>query len=79
MGENDNDPNKEQDTGSTSLPTSDVSDAPSGPVLAGRGMRFGAYVVDCVISTIVFLVIVGLRWWITFDDLAQFGTQPSTT
>ena len=79
MSENDNKSGEDQSTYETPATTAEEASTPSGPSLAGRGARFGAYLVDAVVSTIVFLVIIGFGWWITFDDLAQFGTQPSAT
>ena len=79
MSENDNNSGEDQRNDETPATTAEETGTPSGPELAGRGARFGAYLVDVVVSTIVFLVIIGFGWWITFDDLAQFGTQPSTT
>ena len=58
--------------------TSEEAGRSSGPELASRGVRLGAYLVDSVISVIAVLVIVASGFWITFDDIIQMVRLQST-
>ena len=78
MSENDNDSGDDQSTYETPATTSEEAGTPDGPELAGRGVRLGAYLVDSLILVIVFLVVVASGFWMTFDDIIQMGTLPST-
>ena len=78
MSENDNNSDGDQRTYETPATTSEEAGTPGGSELAGRGVRLGAYLVDSLILVIVFLVIVASGFWITFDDIIQMGTLPST-
>ena len=78
MSENDDNSGEDQSNYETPATRAEGGGTPSGPELAARGVRLGAYLVDSVISAIVFLVIVWSGFWITFDDLAQMGRLPST-
>jgi len=78
MSENDNNSGDDESTYETPATTSEEPGTPDGPELAGRGVRLGAYLVDSLILVIVFLVVVASGFWITFDDIIQMGTLPST-
>ena len=78
MSENDNNSGDDQSTYETPATTSEEPGTPDGPELAGRGVRLGAYLVDSLILAIVFLVVVASGFWMTFDDIIQMGTLPST-
>ena len=78
MSEDDNNSGDDQSTYETPVTTAEETGTTSGPELAGRGVRLGAYLVDSLILVIVFLVIVASGVWITLDDIIQMGTLPST-
>ena len=78
MTKHDNNASDDQSNYETLTNTSEEAATSSGPELASRGVRLGAYLVDSVISVIAVLVIVASGFWITFDDIIQMGRLQST-
>ena len=57
MSENDNNSGDNQNTYKTPATTSEEAGTPSGPELAGRGRRLGAYLIDTIIAGIVLVAV----------------------
>ncbi len=57
MSENDNNSGDNQNTYETPATTSEEAGTPSGPELAGRGRRLGAYLIDTIIAGIVLVAV----------------------
>ena len=57
MSENDNNSGDNQNTYETPATTSEEAGTPSGPELAGRGRRLGAYIIDTIIAGIVLVAV----------------------
>ena len=57
MSENENNSGDDQSTYETPATTSEEAGTPSGPELAGRGRRFGAYIIDSIIAGIVLFAV----------------------
>jgi len=57
MSENENNSGDEQSNYETPATTSEAAGTPSGPELAGRGRRFGAYLIDSIIAGIVLVAV----------------------
>ena len=59
--ENENNSGDNQNTYETPAATSEEAGTPSGPELAGRGRRLGAYLIDLIIAGIVLGVLAVLN------------------
>ncbi len=57
MSENENNSGDDQSTYETPATTSEEAGTPSGPELAGRGRRLGAYLIDTIIAGIVLVAV----------------------
>ena len=57
MSESNNDSGDDQRTYETPATTSEEAGTPSGPELAGRGRRLGAYIIDTIIAGIVLVAV----------------------
>ena len=71
MTENENNSGDNQNTYETPATTSEEAGTPSGPELAGRGRRLGAYLIDLIIAGIVLGVLAVLNLGISLEDLAR--------
>ena len=69
--ENENNSGDNQNTYETPATTSEEAGTPSGPELAGRGRRLGAYLIDLIIAGIVLGVLAVLNLGISLEDLAR--------
>ena len=57
MSENDDNSGEDQSTDERPTTPSEEAGTPSGPELAGRGRRFGAYIIDSLIAGIVLVAV----------------------
>ena len=57
MSENENNSGDDQSNYETPATTSEEAGTPSGPELAGRGRRLGAYIIDTIIAGIVLVAV----------------------
>ena len=57
MSENDDNSGEDQSNYETPATTSEEAGTPSGPELAGRGRRLGAYIIDTIIAGIVLVAV----------------------
>ena len=57
MSENDDNSGEDQSNYETPATTSEEAGTPGGPELAGRGRRFGAYIIDSIIAGIVLVAV----------------------
>ena len=71
MSENDDNSGGDQSTYETPTAPSEEAGTPSGPELAGRGRRLGAYLIDLIIAGIVLGVLAVLNLGISLEDLAR--------
>ena len=71
MSENDDNSGGDQSTYETPTTPSEEAGTPSGPELAGRGRRLGAYLIDLIIAGIVLGVLAVLNLGISLEDLAR--------
>ena len=71
MSENENNSGGDQSTYETPTAPSEEAGTPSGPELAGRGRRLGAYLIDLIIAGIVLGVLAVLNLGISLEDLAR--------
>ena len=71
MSENDDNSGGEQSSYETPTAPSEEAGTPSGPELAGRGRRLGAYLIDLIIAGIVLGVLAVLNLGISLEDLAR--------
>ena len=71
MSENDDNSGGDQSTYETPTTPSEEAGTPSGPDLAGRGRRLGAYLIDLIIAGIVLVILAVLNIGISFEDVAR--------
>ena len=71
MSENDDNSGGDQSSYETPTAPSEEAGTPSGPELAGRGRRLGAYLIDLIIAGIVLGVLAVLNLGISLEDLAR--------
>ena len=71
MSENDDNSGEDQSNYETPATTSEEAGTPSGPELAGRGRRLGAYLIDLIIAGIVLGVLAVLNLGISLEDVAR--------
>ncbi|SVB61050.1 uncharacterized protein METZ01_LOCUS213904 [marine metagenome] len=71
MSENDDNSGGDQSTYETPTAPSEEAGTPSGPDLAGRGRRLGAYLIDLIIAGIVLVILAVLNIGISFEDVAR--------
>jgi len=71
MSENENNSGGDQSTYETPTAPTEEAGTPSGPELAGRGRRLGAYLIDLIIAGIVLGVLAVLNLGISLEDLAR--------
>ena len=71
MSENENNSGGDQSTYETPTAPSEEAGTPSGPELAGRGRRLGAYLIDLIIAGIVLGVLAVLNLGISLEDVAR--------
>ena len=71
MSENENNSGDDQSNYETPATPSEEAGTPSGPELAGRGRRLGAYLIDLIIAGIVLVILAVLNIGISFEDVAR--------
>ncbi|HIC35962.1 MAG TPA: RDD family protein [Gammaproteobacteria bacterium] len=71
MGENDDNSGDDQSNDERPTTPSEEAGTPSGPELAGRGRRLGAYLIDSIIAGIVLAVVAYLNLGISFADITR--------
>ena len=71
MSEDDNNSGDDQSTYETPVTTAEETGTTSGPELAGRGRRLGAYMIDTTIAFIVLAVFASLNLGISLEDLTR--------
>ena len=71
MSENDHNSGDGQSAYQTPATASPAADGPSGPELAGRGRRLGAYLIDLIIAGIVLGVLAVMNIGISLEDVAR--------
>jgi uncharacterized RDD family membrane protein YckC len=71
MSESDHNSGDGQSAYQTPATASQAADGPSGPELAGRGRRFGAYMIDAIIAGIALVVVVALNLGISWADIIR--------
>ena len=71
MSEDDNNSGDDQSTYETPVTTAEETGTTSGPELAGRGRRLGAYMIDTTIAFIVLAVFAALNLGISLEDLTR--------
>ncbi len=82
MSENDDNSGGDQSTYETPTTPSEEAGTPSGPELAGRGRRLGAYLIDTIIAGIVLVAVAYFNpgpLGITMLDLMRDATQQMST
>ena len=82
MSENDDNSGEDQSTDERPTTPSEEAGTPSGPELAGRGRRLGAYIIDTIIAGIVLVAVAYFNpgpLGITMLDLMRDATQQMST
>ena len=82
MSENDDNSGEDQSTDERPTTPSEEAGTPSGPELAGRGRRFGAYIIDSLIAGIVLVAVAYSNpgpLGVTMLDIVGTGTRQMST